>query len=254
MQISEQRRQDLLLKTRPAAAAFVEDMTHFRDLLGQRDPARGNLRRLSGPLRRLLIDGDIQKVSSPRMQKKLMICAPDNKIYYDLSTIYPCLFFASGGVYTLGLFMRGLAIFGRGPSREDLNIGDFTTQNIPLWSFIQQRVFCFHKIWSSRAHVIKYVANIASGVHSGIPGDDNFKDLNDISHLFTYSYRMRNGKRIPAINYVVEDVIQRNATHNYSEDAVNPVLIELLATCHYLSVSDDIIKLESIIQSELTSP
>jgi hypothetical protein len=60
---------ELKLATRDAAAAFVEDMPHIREVLNRVNPDRGELRRLSNPLRRLLIDngGDLRDIAAPRI-------------------------------------------------------------------------------------------------------------------------------------------------------------------------------------------
>jgi hypothetical protein len=38
---------------------------------------------------------------------------------------------------------------------------------------------------------------------------------------------------------------------SYSPDKIDPVLMELLATIHYLMLSEDVVRLESIIKTEL---
>jgi hypothetical protein len=61
--------EELLNVTRGAAMALVEDLPHIREVVNRPDPDKGELRRLSNELRRLLIDngGDLRDVAAPRI-------------------------------------------------------------------------------------------------------------------------------------------------------------------------------------------
>jgi hypothetical protein len=65
-------------ETLEAAAAFLEDMQHIREILARPNPIRGELRRLSNILRRLLPDRDLQNIAPCRNLDPLQIDAPDN--------------------------------------------------------------------------------------------------------------------------------------------------------------------------------
>ncbi len=90
--------------TREAAAAFIEDMEHFREVLKRTDPIRGELRRLSGALRRLLVERDIAKIATPRIGR-IMIAAPDNKPLLKAGEKAPYLFVGSGGIDAFGMMI-----------------------------------------------------------------------------------------------------------------------------------------------------
>ena len=51
-----EKRDELLRVTREAAAAFAQDMEHMREIIKRPIPDSGEIRRVSGTLRRLLID------------------------------------------------------------------------------------------------------------------------------------------------------------------------------------------------------
>ncbi len=61
MSISADTKTALLAATKEAAAALVEDTAHMTDVLSQDNIPRGEIRRLSAIMRRLLVDngGDV---------------------------------------------------------------------------------------------------------------------------------------------------------------------------------------------------
>jgi hypothetical protein len=170
MKLTETRREELLVATREAAAALSEDMQHIREILNRIDPDRGEVRRLSSILRRLLIDngGDLRNISAPRIGR-LMFFAPDNKPVYKADKNRPYAFFGSGGVQAFGIHLRAAAVeaAARPQQLEEFDPKRF----IPLQmdNFLSQHVLCLQGRWITRRDAIKYMANIASGVHSGAP-------------------------------------------------------------------------------------
>jgi len=129
-------------------------------------------------------------------------------------------------------------------------IGFDPDKTVPLRldNFLAQRVLCYDNKWVSRGDVIKYVANVASGVHSGTPKpkDKQAADLLDqmrsnVSYSANPIVSIRIGPKatVPASNF------------SYSPNDIDPALMELLATIHYLMQSKDVEKLEAIIKVEL---
>src|SRR5437868_1161900 len=108
MSMNPEHKAELLASTREAAIACVEDVAHMRDVLSRLDPDRGELRRLSAILRRLLIDngGDLRRIAPPRVGR-LELLIPDNKAIYAADRKNPYTFFGSASVETFGLFIRG---------------------------------------------------------------------------------------------------------------------------------------------------
>lgn len=99
--------EELLLASRGAAAAFIEDMPHVREVLNRPDPDRGEIRRMSNILRRLLIDngGDLRGVAAPRIGRSTLQ-SPDNAPILKLARNTPIPFFQSAGASVFGVIFR----------------------------------------------------------------------------------------------------------------------------------------------------
>jgi hypothetical protein len=175
--MTPETRQQLLAATRTAAQAFAEDLTYFRDLLlNHMDITAAEIRRLSGEMRRILIDngGDLEKIASPRVGR-IRLHEPDNQLYYVEDRKQPCAFFLSGGCAVLGVFFRAVTLnevtpgLVKTPSmRQDAD----RTCEVRQDGFLSQKVICLNGQWATRRNVIKYVANVAHGVHTGSPTED----------------------------------------------------------------------------------
>jgi hypothetical protein len=109
MSIPADVRARLLQETREAGAAFVEDMKHVRDVVIRQDTSRADLRRLSGVLRRLLVERDIARIASPRLGRR-NFGVPDNSAFHKI-TDNPFSFFGSGGANIFGVNARALVAF-----------------------------------------------------------------------------------------------------------------------------------------------
>lgn len=94
MTLSPERQRQMLLDTREAAAAFVEDLAHIREALQRPSPSRGEIRRLSNVLRRILVDndGDIRRIAPPRVGK-IIFDVPDNNALYVSARSLPFFYF-----------------------------------------------------------------------------------------------------------------------------------------------------------------
>jgi hypothetical protein len=78
MQMSATQRQKFLEDTKDQGIALLEDFSHFREILARPNPFRGELRRVSAALRRLLIERSIAMVAGPRIGRFLFLTS-DNK-------------------------------------------------------------------------------------------------------------------------------------------------------------------------------
>src|SRR6476619_2455796 len=69
MPLSDQEKQAMLIATHETALAFVDDIQHVREVISKPEPTPGDIRRISNPLRRILIDnnGDIKTVAPPEL-------------------------------------------------------------------------------------------------------------------------------------------------------------------------------------------
>jgi hypothetical protein len=253
MPMSTEVRQQLLAATKSAAAAFIEDMAYFRDLLKRKEIKADEIRRSSAELRRLLIDngGDLEKIAAPRIGR-VHILAPQNNPYYRIGDKSPFTFFSSGGVTLFGATFRGMVVnMGNSSAPNMSKYGPEDTLPLSADGFLSQRVLCLKGRWITRRLLIKYIAHVGHGVHSGAIKDDNEKIVEQLRRVVTCGappHAALISFHIDALNE------QKEVPFKYEPKSIDIALVELLATMHFLSISPDIIELEKVISAELAAP
>jgi hypothetical protein len=236
----------MLLATKEAAAALVEDMSHIREMLALRDHPPGQIRLLSGVLHRLLVDNDLRSIAPPRIGS-LSLFAPDNNPVYHAARKQPLSLFVSGGISVFNCEFR--AVTG-GIGRDFIIPEPFDRVariSLPLDSFLAQKVIAFDNNWFSRQQIIKYVAHIASGVHSSRPESPEDALLSRLRSYLKFS--AHNGGAKIAVNYA-SYLSKTPVEFLWVRDSIDVVLIELLSAAHFLSISPCIIGLETHIKTE----
>ena len=241
-------RQQLIDGSREAGVAFVEDLEHIRRILGSDDPDKGDVRRLSGVLRRLLIDagGDLPRIAAPRVGR-LTLVAPDNQPVYVATRNRHTGFFGSGGVSVFGNPFRA-ALLDDAPPPLVLN-GFNPDRRIPLAfeGFVGQKVLYLKGEWVARKDVIKYMAHVASGVHSGVAKEPVERTIACIRHAMKYDLASPDTLNV-FFNPKVLDTT--DLPFRFDPNALDPVLIEVLATAQFLTDSQDVISLETMLRKE----
>jgi hypothetical protein len=245
MAMSPENRAKLLAATREAAAAFIEDIAHIREISNRANPDRRELRTLSGILRRLLIDngGDLRDITAPRLGRFTLL-APDNKAVYAAEKKGPYPFFGSGGGHAFGAVMRA-AMIDNGAQRQLDGFDPDAMIELRMDNFLSQHVLCFQGIWATRRDAIKHMANIASGVHSGAPKEEVDKALARIRRSASYS----NGNII----FKTDALEAAEPTFQYEPGAIDPVLFEMQSAAYFMSKSPNMDELERLIRDELSS-
>lgn len=249
-------RSRMLTETREAAAAFIEDLAHLREVLKRVDPVRGELRRMSNVLRRFLIDydGDIRRIAPPRTGR-IMIKSPDNSEFYRAEGNKPYTFFGSGGAKCYGVWMRGgIVEQGNHLRKIDYSYLDKTVE-LSQDGFLGQRVLCLKGKWVTRRDVIDYVANTASGVHSGIAKTESDHVLSVLRNAMVYGVVPvpDHPGEMAAIFDFNPDAAANNASEfNYRPNNIDAVLYELLCAAHYFVDSPKVAELELAIIAELS--
>lgn len=255
MSLSDTRREEMRRVTHDAAIAFVEDMDHIRGLIAQKEISRTELRHLSAILRRLLVEGDISNIAAPRMGR-MEIKAPDNNPIYKNKNLNYLHIFVSGRANIFGwkgvliIWVTPPGVEGAGMFPGETNFDPSRTIDLPLKNFLSQKVIFSKGQWVSRKAVIKYVAQVMSGVHSGAPKtpDDIFLDRirqgNSVSKSKSGKSELWLRKRETAAD---------NGGLVYRKDEIDMTLIEILATARFLAASPDIAALEKMI-TEAASP
>jgi hypothetical protein len=243
MPLTQEHRAELLAATQATASAFLEDVYHIRELISNLYQPRGDIRRVSGILRRLLIDNDLKTIAAPRIGK-LLLSAPDNSPIYKVTKSEKVVFYVSGGVQIFGIQFRGGLqpppgiIFNEfDPDRIILlKIDNFLTQNVIFWK----------GTWISRKAVIKYIAHIGHGVHSGSPATEEERMLNEIRHKVVIG---RRGDDIRISISEHEDLDLKKLA--FSATPIDAILLEMFSAARFLVESQSIIDLENIIRAEL---
>jgi hypothetical protein len=255
MALDQEQRNRLIADTRDAAAAFVEDMDFLREAVVRKDTSRREIRHLSAILRRLIVERDISKIAAPRLGK-ITITAPDNRRDYRKSEQHPCLLFISAGATIHGVGINRIAVFNVRERHDELfrmtpdEKVERTTAQLNLDQFAQQKVLCYRGQWITRQKVIKYLANIASGVHSGAPEEEDDEVLSKMRSSSSLSVRGDN----VSVSLFEHGLDTDSLTISHAPNSVDLVLVETLAAANWLTVSPMLANLEAIIRSELVLP
>jgi len=255
---SDDDRLTMIASTHSLAKNMVEDLVDMRENISKTPPSPGYLRRASNLLRRLLIDknGDLRKIAPPRLKRRPMIVVPDSKPFVEEINSKPHYLgsLCATGIAGFGpasIYMVSKAgapgdsprvnLYGRKANPEN-------TREVPVNvdGFLNQRVFYFSGQWITRAQVIKYVANVAGGVHSGAhkePTDDLLHHIRQIMKL-----SMTNGE--PALSLNPRALSHGAVPILEDRDGLDFLLLQMMAAVRCLLVSPDMIELETIINNE----
>lgn len=252
MSLSPEHRAKLIADTRSQAVAFLDDMRYLRDMCGRTELSAPMLRRTSSVLRRLLIERDITQVAAARVGR-IRFSMPDNRAFYNAAEIAPLTFFASGGFTSFGIYIRGVTLSLRGGSPR-IKFDSSNDEPIPgrLDNFLSQHVISYNGLWASRADVVKFVANVASGVHSGSVTTQIEEMLSYVQRAVWYSRNKENSAF--SVTFDMHALqLKAEPAFRYSPENIDPTLIEILSTIMYMTKSRDIIQLEETIERELLS-
>ena len=252
--LSPDRAAELLSQTKERASTFIEDSERIRHILKLESITAGDIKLLSSILRRQLVDDDLAKVAAPRIGK-LLLDGPDNKPFYRVSEKKPYLLFVSGGNVALyGLIIRASAI----ESGNDMTaVPDFDPERrvaMRVDAFMAQPVLCMNGQWLTRRDAIKYVANVAGGVHSGAAISDEEVILSHIRRCGRYEVVDGNFRLNFDAARLTSSPVGPPPTFNYAPTSIDVVLFEVLAAAHFLVESPSFAKLERVVRLEFGLP
>jgi hypothetical protein len=248
--LTPERRAKLIADSKDAAAALLEDIRYLREVVASLPPKRGELRRVSGIIRRLLIDGDLKSVAAPRLTP-FLLREPNNKFTYKQLEHNPNGFFGSGGVkLPMGIEVGGLIlVFGTlTPPPPSISGHDANFVEVRVDNFLSQRILYFSGKWASRGAVIKYVANVASGVHSSIARTSDEQLTEQIRRMIYYIF----SPTAITVHFRSQFFTLEFGEFQYDEHGVDPTLIEMYAAAHLLTTSPSVEQLEKIVAAELS--
>lgn len=241
MKLSEEQQAERVIATRGAAAAFVEDIHHLRDVLADTDARRGEIRRLSVILRRLLVDGELELIAGPRIGKVLVTSPQNKRIYRDAG--FDNGMWLSGGARIFGFAFRNVGTYEADTDPDE-------TVLLKVKDFLNQAVIYFEQTWVKRKSVITYVANKGSAAHTG-------KIIETDHHLLeAFQRKIFIGKKDRttriSVNFHRGEFLDVDVSKmELTAEAVDGIFLELLSAAAYLVDSPDIMKLEAAIITEV---
>ena len=240
--LSDAERAALRASTHDAALVLVDDLQHVRQIVTQEMHSAGDVRRLSNQLRRILVEGDLRKIAAPRLGK-IEIDAPDLRHIYRADEKKPFLFIAADGLQTHGLQMAAMRM-DEGPNAREIP-GYHPDQMVRLRieTFQNQKILCVRGAWVTRADVIKYIANVASGVHSGDAKEPAYKLIRKIRHACIVT--VNNG--VPSISFNIEVLASDDPPISFNPAVIDIALMHLISTAQFLTSSENVIELGRLI-------
>ena len=249
-----ERKAERIEATKLAAASLLEDIPHIRSIVANDNPSNAEIRRLSAVLRRIVVESDLSAVGTPRIGP-VVLKGPDLKGAYHAERHRPFLFFMSGRATILGGWSGTIwaydVVTPNFVSRVALpSFGLHQTMDQPLETFRKQNVLCYRGKWATRKGVIKYIANIGGGVHAGKEADPE----DELLSLIRNSARLKkdaakDGIHLDLMPHGIDVDI---STFKHQPDAIDPVMIELLAAATFLVQSPYIDELEKCLQAEFS--
>jgi hypothetical protein len=246
--LSEKDRDRLKKSTHAAGIALAEDISYFRKVLDMPDPNSGELRRLTGSLRRLLIDRDIASIASPRIGRIFFEVNDTSKAVAGLQEGQDG-FYVNGGAPTYFGMNAKHFVMARSEVAKNINEEDLgKIIRVDLDGFLSQKILFFQGVWLPRRSVIRYIAYIGSGVHSGKPETKKDKEyaptIESLRKTFVYTKETIMVDSGPLFKGLPTNGFK------FGSDAVDVALMELLATLQLITTSSDVIRLEEIIRTE----
>jgi hypothetical protein len=116
---------------------------------------------------------------------------------------------------------------------------------LKISNFLSQRVIFWNGEWISRRDVVKYVANVAHGVHSGSAKTPVEQALADFRHHIMIG--LRGGENV-GIAILPPNQQFDEAKLRFSASGIDGTLIELFAAARYLVESASVVELEKTIR------
>lgn len=222
---------------------MVDDLAFFREVLAKDAPTAGDLRRMSAQLRRILVDAVIEKIAGPRVGK-IRLLAPVIDEVENLNREAPFIYVGVGHVDMFGVQVA-MAIVDRDGGRALKTFHPDMRQELTLEQFMKQGVIVLEGTWVSRRDVLRYIANIAEGIHSGEPKNEKERLIRRARHVSKMSLE----DDTPTVSMNVALLTEIEIPPLLSKTDVDGALIELWAAADLLTRSPDVLALEAYIET-----
>jgi hypothetical protein len=248
--LTPEQRDELRAASGHAAAAFLEDIRYFRDILNRDEVSAAEIRRASVTLRRLLTDREIHAIASPRIGRFLIEMPKPRPAHLPVPAFY-----LHGGMGFGGMQIAACGIFPGKAFNDSEAKSEYeewkpaSRESARLDNFLSAFVLPYGGMWLTRAQVILFIANLSSGAHSGTPKEPHERVLAIIRRVAKINHP-RTGK--PFLAVTPDAVKNSDSPLLYSANEIDAVLFELMATMHFLVHTPDTSRLETAIRDELT--
>lgn len=241
-----------IYETRESAIALYEDFHLLREISYRVETRPVDLRNASAILRRWLVEDDLGRIASARVGR-LHLLAIDNTSIYRAERRGGIVVFVSGGARIHGIYLAA-GMVNEGARAKD--IPDYHPDKLSsfkLDTFVKQRVIYTQGEWFTRQQVIKFVANADNGVHGHGPRTDWERKLSGFRHEVAVSIIVDlAGQQTPTVTWQLGSPARAANPAEYDPNRVNGVLLELLATMHFLVQSPELIALINVIRTEIS--
>jgi hypothetical protein len=236
--LSDGQKADLCKSTLESSVVLIDDLAHIREILAKPEPTAGDIRRLTAQLRRILIERDLALIAAPRVGR-ISLQAPDTKPITISNRASPVSFFSAGGADVFGVQVAA-AIIEKGNAARILPGFDPEARVLlKADNFLTQNVVCFQGEWISRGDIIKYIANVAHGVHTGEIKESSEQLIRRVRHA--WKFEIINGTPTMSSNVAVFSNAELPA--NVDRRAIDCALLEVLAAASLMVKSPEVIAL-----------
>ena len=252
MALTEEERTSMRAITFDAATALRDDIEFMREVLAKTKPNRSDVRRLSVLLRRLLLEGELAEVASPRI----------GSVRIDIVDLNPLRSFVEESQLKYAILslpkifnVEMRAMGGPIPSWASGELVKLQEQadSMPLKArvsrFMNEQVAYFDSKWISRSDFLKYVAYKMGGVH--FKGDDrrNFDLIKKCKYFVVLAPSQFPG--IDADIRINTPGVPRTPTAKHSDrQGIELPLLQLFSVARYLVDSEDVTRLLALIEHE----
>lgn len=210
---------------------LLDDLDEVSRLAAVAGPSPGELRRVAGILRRLLLEQELILCAS-HYGDRISILANESRsvrraIESDIGGVKLAL---AGGGTAFGITYGVVVLGGTTPSSYDPS----ATANLKCDAFLSQWVAFFSRRFLSRRDVIKYVANKAGGVHyDGARDDQHEATLSRLRSAFSIGLDDDGIVRLRFDAKAFDEAVE----FTYEPRCIDPALLEIHITCQILARS-----------------
>ena len=228
------------------ALVDYEDLQHIAELCRKPSVSQQEIRRVSASVRRLLVFKEINK-SASAFGLRLRFRAPNTRPLVQACAQRGAKYFQATPISFRGMEMAFLHL-AEGTRIPELAAFDPGHRvDWKLDAFLKQPVFFFEGQMAGRGDVIEYIANKAGGAHFDPRRLGAYQLLDHLRGVLSISME-GNG---PLVTLHIDRVERPSKDFSPRKESIDPVFVELLATCRFISESPTVIDLQERLKADL---